>query len=90
MVEGHYLLGYFIAVSIQDSIWDIILCSTSSNRSFGGFIVSSLRVPSVDIFPQLWNLKPLKMESIRSPKRRFELVLHGTKSQKASLNVPVI
>jgi hypothetical protein len=25
------------------------------------------------------------METIRSPKRRFELKLHGTKSQKASI-----
>jgi hypothetical protein len=32
-----------------------------------------------------FTLRILKMEAIYSPKRRFELELHGAKSQKASL-----
>jgi hypothetical protein len=60
----------------------------------------NFRFPFVDRFPQLYCREnivtqplhrgyqpkvPLKTETIRSPKPQFELVLHGTNSQKASL-----
>jgi hypothetical protein len=43
---------------------------------------------SISTVKQLWkpiNTKTLKMEAVRSPKRRVERVLHGVKFQKTSI-----
>jgi hypothetical protein len=67
--ENNCLLGCFHG-GIKYVFWDSVPCNTSSMAI------------------QLWkpiNLRNLEDGGDSSPKRRFELVLHGTKSQKTYL-----
>jgi hypothetical protein len=72
---------------IKDVFWDFVPCSTSSKQWFGDCIVSSGALRSIGFHSCITvehSYSSLSSEAIHSPKRHFELVLHGTKSHKQS------
>jgi hypothetical protein len=75
--------------AIKDVFMDLAPCSTNTTRRFGERTVSIFRVPqrfrdNTTVETSRTFKEPLKWR-LRSPKRRVELLLHGTKSMKTFL-----